>query len=115
MEDVPHRPNVCVTDVPRDDSVASERRDRELRPANRHPRTVNRELPPTNREPRTATIDPRPATIDPLPANIDPLTTGKRLNVYATDVPRDDRVAPERWDRKLRPANRHPRTVNREP
>ena len=62
MEDVTHRSNVCVTDVPRDDRVAPERWDRKLRPANRHPRTVNR-------EPQTATIDPRPA-------NIDPLTTG---------------------------------------
>ena len=62
MEDVPHRPNVCVTDVPRDDSVASERQDREPRPA--------------NRELRTAISDPLPATIDTLPANIDPLTTG---------------------------------------
>jgi hypothetical protein len=108
MEDVPHRPDVCVTDVPRDDSVASERRDRELRPANRHPRTVNRELPPTNREPRTATIDPRPATIDPLPANIDPLTTWKRLNVYATDVPRDVIWRPSNATIDHRPVTRDP-------
>ena len=58
MKDVPHHPNVYVTDVPPE---APERRNRK----------------------------PRPATIDPLPVNIDPLMTRKRLNVYATDVPRD--------------------------
>ena len=29
MKDVPHHPNVRVTDVPRDDSVAPERRNRD--------------------------------------------------------------------------------------
>ena len=33
MEDVSHRPNVHVTDVPRDDSVAPERRSRDPQPS----------------------------------------------------------------------------------
>ena len=35
MEDVPHRPNVYVTDVPRDDSVAPEQWNRDPRPSMR--------------------------------------------------------------------------------
>ncbi len=42
--DVPHRLNVYVTDIPRGNSVAPERR-------NREPRTANREPSPTNDEP----------------------------------------------------------------
>ncbi len=40
--DVPNRLNVYVTDVPRDDSVAPERRNRETRPSTRYPRTSTR-------------------------------------------------------------------------
>ena len=96
--DVPNRPNVCVTDVPRDDSVASERRGREPRPANRHPRTVNREPRTATHEP--ATRDYRPATREHRPADDRP----KRLNVYATDVQRDIR-----W----RPSDRTPFQIKR--
>ena len=51
MKSVPHCLNVYVADVPRDDSVAPERR-------NRAPRPALREL-------RNAVIDHRPAIIDP--------------------------------------------------
>ena len=37
-----------------------------------------------------------------------------RPNAYVTDVSRDDSVAPERRNCDPRPANRNPRTVNRE-
>jgi hypothetical protein len=55
MEDVPHRPNVYVTDVPRDDRATESRTaTRESRPANRDPRIVNRDHRPATREHRPA-------------------------------------------------------------
>ena len=82
MEDVPHRPNVRVTDVPQDDSVALERR-------NRNPRSTTRDHRPSTIDLRLWTRDPRPSTRDPRLATIDLLMTRKRSNVYATDVQRD--------------------------
>ena len=61
MEDVPHRSNVYVTDVPRDDSVAPEQRNRDPRPSTRDRR-------PATIVPRSVTIDPRSATIDLRPS-----------------------------------------------
>jgi hypothetical protein len=56
-----HCPNVYkVDDVLRDDSVAPERRNRDLRPATRDPQPSTIDHPSSTRNPQPATRDPRP-------------------------------------------------------